>query len=231
MKNDYVSIVYDEKRKPKTYYPLELVSYLSNRFNIEKGSKLIEIGYGRGDFLDAFHQSGVECFGIDLCESSVKNLSHLQVKKADIVKDAIPFDDNMFDVVYHKSLIEHLYSPCHLMRETYRILKPGGRVIILCPDWNSQIKVFYNDFTHCRPYTTAALHDVLQVYGFSEVNTELFYQLPMLWKYRNLKIFSKLLQAVLSTPKARYLTEITGIKFFRWSVELMVLGTGIKKGK
>jgi len=57
-----------------------------------------------------------------------------------------------------------------------------------------------------------------------------FYQLPALWRYPGLKIFSKLLQIILSTPNARKLTKTSGIKFFRWSVELMVLGSGVKKG-
>ncbi len=98
----------------------------------------------------------------------------------------------------------------------------------MTPDWVSQMKVFYEDFTHCRPYDAASLHDVLRIYGFSEIETELFYQLPVLWRYPGLKILCKLLQITLSTPNARKLTRTSGIKFFRWSVELMVLGAGIK---
>ena len=229
-KNDYVSVVYDEKRTPKTDYPLKLASHLFTRFDMRKGAKLLEIGCGRGDFLEAFQELGADCYGLDQAESAVKKLRHLQVKKADVSKEPFPFEDNAFDIVYHKSLIEHLYSPEHLMRETYRVLKPGGRVIILTPDWVSQMKVFYEDFTHCRPYDVNSLRDVLQIYGFSEIETELFYQLPALWRYLGLKIFSKLLQIILSTPNARKLTKTSGIKFFRWSVELMVLGSGVKKG-
>ena len=228
-KNDYVSVVYDEKRTPKTDYPLELASYLFTRFDMKEGAKLLEIGCGRGDFLEAFRELGVDCYGLDLAESAVKKLRHLQVKKADVSKEPFPFEDDTFDIVYHKSLIEHLYSPEHLMRETYRVLKPGGRVIILTPDWVSQVKVFYDDFTHCRPYNMASLHDVLQVYGFSEITTERFYQLPVLWSTPGLKMPCKLLQIVLSTPNARRLAKISGIKFFRWAVELMVLGNGVKE--
>ena len=227
-KHDYVSVVYNEKRTPRTDYPSKLTSYLLNRFDMKQGIKLLEVGCGRGDFLEAFQELGVDCCGIDLCESAVQNFEHLQIKEVDVSKDPFPFEDNIFDIVYHKSLIEHLYSPDHLMRETYRVLRPNGRVIILTPDWVSQMKVFYEDFTHCRPYDVSSLSDVLQVYGFSEIKTELFYQLPVLWRHPSLKILGKLLQIVLSTPNARRLTRISGIKFFRWSVELMVLGTGVK---
>jgi hypothetical protein len=101
-------------------------------------------------------------------------------------------------------------------------------LIILTPDWASQMKIFYEDFTHCRPYTVSALRDALEIYGFLEVNAELFYQYPAIWKYPVIKILSRLMGLVFSTPAARRLTELTKIKYFRWSVELMILGYGKK---
>ena len=226
--NNYVSVVYDEARTPRTDYPFKLATYLTGRYGLRKGEKFLEIGYGRGEFLDSFKQLGLDCFGVDLSDYSATNLKDIQVEKVDVSKDKLPYEDNCMDVVYHKSLIEHLYSPDQLMKETYRVLKPGGRVIILTPDWVSQMKVFYEDFTHSRPYDKNSLRDLLLVYGFSNVETGLFYQLPVLWYRPSLKILSRFLQVIMSTHTARRLTKISGIKFFRWSVELMVLGTGIK---
>jgi hypothetical protein len=51
-----------------------------------------------------------------------------------------------------------------------------------------------------------------------------------LWKYSCLKVFAKLLQSIFSTKNARKLTSLTGCKFFRFSVERMILGIEIKKG-
>jgi len=226
--SDYVAVVYDEARTPRTEYPFQMASYLFRRFHLRRGQKLLEIGCGRGEFLDAFQQLGMNCYGVDLSDHGFCNLKDIQVVRCDISQDALPFEDSSFDIVYNKSLIEHLYSPDHLMKETCRVLKPGGRVVILTPDWVSQMKVFYEDYTHSRPYTPTALSDLLKVYEFKKIESELFYQLPILWRYPKLKLISKSLQLILSTPPARYLTNVTGIKFFRWSVELMVLGTGIK---
>ena len=103
-KNDYISVVYDEKRTPKTDYPLKLASYLFTRFGMKKGTKLLEIGCGRGDFLEAFHELGADCCGIDLSESAVDRLRHLQVKKADVSRDPFPFEDNAFDIVYQQQV-------------------------------------------------------------------------------------------------------------------------------
>jgi ubiquinone/menaquinone biosynthesis C-methylase UbiE len=228
---DYLSVVYDEARTPRTEYPFKFAVNLFNRFNLQTGQRLLEIGCGRGEFLSAFQQLGMDCSGVDLSDYNFSNLKDIKIKKVDISKDPLPFKDDYFDVIYHKSLIEHLYSPDHLMKETGRVLKPGGRVIILTPDWVSQMKVFYEDYTHSRPYNVTALSDLLNVYGFKKVETELFYQLPVLWQFPKLKLISIFFQILLSTPAARQLTKMTGIKFFRWSVELMVMGSGIKSSK
>lgn len=229
MKKDYVSVVYDQKRTPKTAYPAEFASYIVDRFGIKKGSKFLEIGCGRGDFLEAFNDMGLDCYGVDLSDHSIKNGKGLKVTCLDISTQRLPYEDSTFDVVYSKSLLEHLNSPAHLMAETSRVLKPGGRVIMLTPDWVSQMKVFYEDFTHLKPYDKRAVSDLLTVYGFSGVVSELFYQLPILWRYPPLKIASDFLRLILDTPSARKMTDLTGSKFFRWSVELMVLGTGINE--
>ena len=227
MSNNYLDTIYNEERTPKTNYPYQLAKYLSRRFSLKQDGKLLEPGPGRGDFLLAFKKLGFECQGIDR-EIHPALAKEVELSKVNIEKEKFPFPDNTFDIVYHKSLIEHFYSPHHLMSETRRILKPGGKVIILTPDWVSTMKVFYEDITHCRPNDTTALKDTLTMYGFKNIEVERFYQLPLIWKYPILKVFTWLLRLFLSSLSARKLAEFTGIKSFRWSVELMVLGVGEK---
>ena len=229
--NDYVSIVYNENRIPKTDYPKQLIKYLSKRFDLHDNKKLLELGCGRGDFLFEFQNFGFECKGLDRDESSEKNEYGLEVKQCDLASDVFPYDDGSFDVVYHKSVLEHMYDPGNLMRETIRVLKPGGKLIILTPDWHTQWKNFFEDFTHSRPFDVMALSDLLKVYGFNNFVVEKFYQLPVLWKFPLIKLISKFLQLFTNVYGGRWLTKITGIKFFRWSVELMILGYGEKGNK
>lgn len=228
---DYLSVVYNESRTPKTDYPCQLIAYLCKRFDIKQGGRILEIGFGRGEFLNAFHEMGLSCWGVDICPCDHVISHDIQVDYIDIEKDSIPYENDFFDVVYHKSLIEHLYSPDHLMKETHRVLKSNGngRVMILTPDWVSQMTVFYEDFTHSRPYDQTAMRDLLGVYGFTQVESQLFYQLPLVWQHPSMKLICRFLQVFLSTSRARQLSKITNMKFFRWAVELMVLGTGIKQ--
>ena len=66
----------------------------------------------------------------------------------------------IFDVIYSKSVIEHFYYPEKILKEAYRVLKPGGIIITLTPDWEFIYKSFYEDFTHRTPLP----HYPLEIY-------------------------------------------------------------------
>jgi 2-polyprenyl-3-methyl-5-hydroxy-6-metoxy-1,4-benzoquinol methylase len=218
----YVSTIYDEKVRPKTAYPFELCAHLVQRFQISKKAKILDVGCGRGDFLEAFQAQGLEASGIDREPSAASVAPSVAVKYCDLEKDTFPFADGTFDVVFSKSVLEHLFNPEKFLLECKRILKPGGRIILMTPDWVSQMKIFFDDYSHRQPYTVTGVKDALEIFGFKETQAELFYQLPVLWRYPALKILSRILQWVVPvTTKSR-------IKFIRWSIELMVLGTGVK---
>jgi 2-polyprenyl-3-methyl-5-hydroxy-6-metoxy-1,4-benzoquinol methylase len=229
MKLNYLETRYDYKKRPKTAYPGKLIKYLMNRFDIQPGMTILEIGSGRGEFLYAFKNQGLICSGIDLDANAKKYTNDIEISILDVTKDIFPFEENSFDVIFHKSVIEHMYSPEHMMNETRRILKPGGKIIILTPEWSSQMHVFYDDITHCRPYNTTALKETLEMFDFDLITVEIFRQFPSLWNNPPLLLISKMLGAIYGTRRGRWLERITGIKFLRFAVELMVLGVAAKR--
>jgi len=226
----YLEVTYNQESKPYTDYPSRLSSYLFRRFKIKNGARVLDLGCGRGDFSRAFKELGLEVCGLDREESASSNLEGIDVKYCDIEKGAFPYAEGFFDLVFTKSVIEHLFEPDLFIRSCMRVLKPGGRIIILTPDWVSQRTVFFDDHTHRHPYSLASVESILNVYGFKDVGSELFYQLPVLWRQPFLRFLSSPLRILLPTRTARKITQKTGIGFFRWSVELMVLGTGVKDG-
>lgn len=225
----YLKVVYSRRREPKTTYPRELIKYLYGRFNLKKGDKLLELGFGNGDFLNEFSKIGLKCYGIDKEILSPID-KDIQIKKINIDRRKLPYPDRYFDVVYHKSFLEHFYTKEveFIMKESYRVLKKGGKIIILVPEWTSQMENFFEDYSHVHPYDCIAVKDLLQIYNFKKVISEKFYQLPVVWKHYYIKPISKLLGVFINTPLARKFTDIFGWKFVRWSVELMVLGYGEK---
>lgn len=220
---NYLDVVYEKNIKPYTKYPSQLCQHLFQRLDLREGQKLLDVGCGRGDFSKGFKDLGLEVFGLDCQESHSRILKDIEVRYLNIENKLFPFDNDAFDIVFSKSLIEHLKSPENFIKESYRVLKTGGKIIVMTPDWQSQRCVFYNDYTHVHPYAQKGIEDLLKIYNFKKVKSEIFYQLPVLWKYPWLKIFSKFLQ--LWGP----VKKIHKNKFIRWSKELMILGSGIKQ--
>ena len=63
---------------------------------------------------------------IKVCDPGDRLFINFDIKICDVERDALPFKNNTFDVIFSKSFIEHLYYPERYLKEAYRILKPGG---------------------------------------------------------------------------------------------------------
>ena len=218
----YLSVMYDEQEKPVTTYPVKLAKYLLDKYGIERYSSLLDAGCGRGDMAVAFYLFDMDVYGIDIISNELHK--EISIQQVDFDVDIFPYQDNSFDVIFSKSVIEHLKNPEHYLSECLRVLRPGGQFILLTPDWLTQHTIFYNDPTHCHPYTVEGVSNSMKMAGFASVKAEKFYQVPIVWKHPIVKVVCRLLQLLIPVH--------WGIKnhFIRFSIEHMVLGTGTKRG-
>jgi 2-polyprenyl-3-methyl-5-hydroxy-6-metoxy-1,4-benzoquinol methylase len=112
---------------------LDRVSEL-NLFN--KDSKVLDVGCGSGDFgIEVIERYGCEVHGIDLNEVGIVRSNELGMKAqiADLDKPW-PYEDNTFDVISGAEIIEHVLNTDHFIQESFRTLKPDGRLIIQTPN-------------------------------------------------------------------------------------------------
>lgn len=219
---DYLDVVYNRSSKPLTNYPEKLVDYILEQVDIEghAGLSLMEPGVGCGDHLRIFKEKGFIVRGLDISERSKEMSPDLDIDVMDSDGRTWPYGDCSFDVIYSKSFIEHLIDPELFLAESFRVLKPGGRIITLTPDWVANYKKFYDDYTHKCPFTKVSLRNIKLSAGFVDVNTFTFRQLPYTWHNPFLNQLCALV-----APFVPYRTQI---KFFRWSRELMLMGYGTK---
>jgi len=225
-KNQYVDIVYDEKKKPFTIYPSKLVKYIIKRFKINKGSKILELGCGRGEFINEFKKNEMKVTGLDLSYYA-KEKFDINVIICDLSNKKVPLEDNSFDVIFSKSFIEHFYFPEKIFLEANRLLKPEGKFINLTPEWNYIYKNFYEDYTHRTPFTITSCEDIHSINGFKNVKVESFKQLPILWGNGFLTYIFKFLSFL-----TRVIIPDSFKKFSRWikfSKEIMILSYAEKK--
>tara|TARA_Y200000002_G_scaffold67587_1_gene52454 strand:+ start:16665 stop:17351 length:687 start_codon:yes stop_codon:yes gene_type:complete len=225
--SNYINVVYDEKKKPFSLYPALLIKYLVKKYNLNKNSKILEMGCGRGEFLNEFIKIGMNGFGIDLSDYATKFCENAEIKIADMSKESIPYPDNSFDIVFSKSFIEHFYKPEEIFRDAYRVLKPSGILINLTPEWKYIYKSFYDDYTHKTPFTKKSLEDIHLINGFKDVRVISFKQLPILWTKNILikNIFSILSEITRIVVPEKYRMKN---KWFRFSKELMLLSYAVK---
>jgi SAM-dependent methyltransferase len=180
-KRDYVDVVYNEVDRPLTEYPQKLASYLFNRYSLKKGDNFLDIGCGRGEFLKGFVSCGVNGHAVDQSSAARKYCPEAELRNSDIENDGIPYPDNYFDVVYSKSVIEHFHYPERFVKEMYRVLKPGGLAITLCPAWEYNYRIYFEDYSHRTPFMLESLRDIQIIHGFEDVQVEFFRQLPSTW--------------------------------------------------
>ena len=180
-RKDYVDVVYNEQDRPLTDYPDKLARHLFDRYGMKPGQNLLDIGCGRGEFLRAFINCGVKGYGVDRSRAAEKYCPAAELRTSDLENDGIPFADDMFDVVYSKSVIEHFYYPEKLVQEMFRVLKPGGLAITLCPDWEFNYRIYFEDYTHRTPFMMSSLRDIQVIHGFENIRVARFRQLPVLW--------------------------------------------------
>jgi SAM-dependent methyltransferase len=227
---EYLKVTYSPERAPKGSYPHLLAAWLLNNI-YKKPGRLLDLGCGRGDHLEAFAALGFEVAGVDI-SSGAPELSQVgTVKVADLEQDPLPFSPSSFDFVFSKSVIEHLRHPARLLAKALEALKPGGVAVIMTPSWaHTYWGPFYIDHTHVTPFTAPSLLDAITIAGFESSEVIHFYQLPFLWRYPFLRPFSRLI-AALPLPYRPYKPAPwpEGFnKLIRFSKEVMLLGVGRK---
>jgi ubiquinone/menaquinone biosynthesis C-methylase UbiE len=110
-----------------------------------KGSAL-DIGCGIGDMLQYRpHTIGVDInpFNIAICDKRGLDARVMQI-------DVLPFRDQSFDCALLDNVLEHIQKPENLLKEVYRILRPGGKLLVGVPGEKGQQsdpdhKIFYDE--------------------------------------------------------------------------------------
>ena len=222
--NSYIKTLYSKDEKGKNDYPQKLCRYIyDNYFRIED-KKILDVGFGKGNHLIGFSRLGLEVSGIDNYESVLKN-----TKCCDLEKEQIPFENNYFDVIFSKSVLEHIANTDNVLKESLRVLKPNGLAIFLVPDFKSQHKDFWDDYTHIHPFTKKSLQNALFINGFHDVECEYFYQLPLIWKYQWLGHFIKIINFVFPDSfKWKNQEETLHVSWIRFAKEKMLLAIALK---
>jgi ubiquinone/menaquinone biosynthesis C-methylase UbiE len=130
-------------------------------------SAVLELGAGWCDFSNNIRARRVVAMDLD---ATVKKAAaaHVTAEVGDST-DLSRFSDASFDVVFASNLLEHLERPAatQLLAESRRVLRPGGRLILMQPNFRLSPKHYFDDFTHISIYTDRSLQDYLVSQGWT----------------------------------------------------------------
>ncbi len=126
-------------RNMKTRIILDMISKYS-----KPGMKIVDAGCGPGVVLEEIGKKfGKKRYGLfgtdvrpDMLKIARKNVPKARFFASDL-EVSIGAKNDSFDVVYCAHVIEHLTKPEIAVKEFYRVLKPGGAMIITTPNYRS----------------------------------------------------------------------------------------------
>jgi len=111
------------------------VDFVAAWVNKEKGAEVLDVGCGNGWTTWLLRSAGYAAHGTDLhCRRlEAKCLdSSLPYTQADVQK--LPFADSSFDAVAMYEVLEHVPDPGRALSESLRVVRPGGKVIVVGPN-------------------------------------------------------------------------------------------------
>ena len=95
------------------------------------GSRVLDVGCGKGHVVKALSELGVDAVGIDLNPNAadVAVIPRVQTMSA----THLEFDDGSFDAVVSFHAIEHISPVDDVLAEIARVVKPAGKVLLVYP--------------------------------------------------------------------------------------------------
>jgi len=140
---------------------------------------VLDIGCGRGEWLELLRENGMSARGVDRNEAMVEfcRALDLDVTQADALEYLNTLQDSSLGAVTALHVVEHLPfdTVIDLLDEVLRVLKPGGLVIVETPNPANLLvgaHTFYLDPTHQKPLPSALLRFFVEARGFCDVSVK-----------------------------------------------------------
>ena len=141
------------------------------------GATVLDLGCGRGEFLELLGQRRVEAVGLDLDSDMVahargKGLNALEGEGTSFLRE----HPAGFDGIFCAHLIEHLppIGVKDLIVASGHALKPGGRLLLVTPNPRNlqmHLRDFWIDLQHTRFYSADIINWLFHDAGFRDIET------------------------------------------------------------
>jgi SAM-dependent methyltransferase len=156
---------------------------------------VLDVGCGRGEFLELLSAEGIRARGIDLNHEMVESCRArgLDVEEADAVAYLEALPDASLGGVFAAQVVEHLRAPYLLafLELAFHKLRPGGSLVLetLNPAcWVAFFESYIRDITHVWPLHPETLRFLVVASGFSRTDVEYRSPVPARDKLRHVEL-------------------------------------------
>ena len=157
------------KQRQTSYLP-----YIAPLNTVYPNLKAIDLGCGRGEWLELLKENGVDASGVDLDDAMLSSCiaSNLKVKKIDAISALQELPNASLHIISGFHIAEHLpfEQLIELIHQALRVLSPGGLLILETPNSeniNVATSSFYLDPTHRNPIPAQLLSFLMTYSGFA----------------------------------------------------------------
>ena len=156
------------RERLQVYLPFLRESDLS-----QAGDEILDLGSGRGEWLELLRDEGYQGKGLDINQAMIKQCRELElsVVEGDALIYLKSLSDNTLGAVTGFHIAEHLpfESLIELITEIYRVVRPKGLIILETPNPRNVIVgscTFYTDPTHKNPIPPEVLQFMVEYSSF-----------------------------------------------------------------
>lgn len=147
--------------------------HLEKKIGSLKGKRVLEIGVGFGNFAKVAAKAGLAYSAVEMNQKLADHLSKKGFAVTVGTVPPIPLEVRV-ELIWLSHVLEHSvnhHEARAMLVEIYKKLASGGHLVIICPDYLSWGKYFWNcDWSHSFPTTLRNCSQILRDVGFAEVS-------------------------------------------------------------
>lgn len=164
-------LIVENYRSSVEDYVIYLMHIATYRFaeSFAAGKRVLDFGCGSGYGSAKIAEVAVTVDAVDVAEDAITHASerflrqNLKFTCIDPLA-SLPFSDASFDTVLSFQVFEHVANVDHYLCEIYRVLRPGGVLVLVTPDRKTRLLPFQRPWNrwHVKEYGSSSLTSVMR---------------------------------------------------------------------
>jgi SAM-dependent methyltransferase len=139
---------------------------------VDPHAALLDLGAGYGDF--SRFSAASEKWALDMNPDLIAHWEESVRPLMQSALEPLPLANDSLGTVFASNFFEHFTTEegARILLELRRVLKPGGRLIVVQPNFRLEPRRYFDDYTHQTIYTDEGFNGLLRASGFEVVHSE-----------------------------------------------------------